>query len=81
MNDVVEMLINEKFDDVILTDNYKVKDVEVFDYIINDDIDLQVIVMNNRVIFIKKDDFYDRKVIEVCNNDDEIKELLNKLYD
>lgn len=81
MNEVVEMLINEKFDDVELSLNYKVKDCEVFEYYINGDKWLRCIVIDNRVIIMKKDNFYGEVVKNVCNNDDELKEVIDSLYD
>ena len=81
MNEIVEMLINEKFDDVELTLNYKVKDCEVFEYFINGDKWLRCIVIDNRVIIMKKDELYGEVVKNVCNNDDELKEVIDSLYD
>lgn len=75
----IEMIVNEMFDDLYLVDNYKVDDVEVFDYLINDDIDLRLILISNRCVIMKKDDILDEKVVKVCNNDDEVKEFLESL--
>ena len=74
----VEMIVNEVFDKCEVRENYSVGDSELIGYCLKNN-EYKFICIENRCLVLKSDFMYDFKLVEVCNNDDELREFLSDL--